>query len=497
MSCTGGRTTAEGKRRRDSLCWAVALAALLVLGIGCGLRDPRLGPGSEYAPVFRWAPGDASGTLRTAHYFKLMGQPEMALKELEEAHRLDPANLKVANVLAQYCDDLGLGARAQQVYQEALALDPDNPVLLNNLGFSYYLAGNCSQAEACLRKTLARQPNNQAARNNLGLVLCRQGRQEEARQLWQQAEGQAAAAQKLAEALAALGMAKETHYAQQVAPLPPEQLSRRDSPPGCPPEATPVTAAAKPQRSQLPVAAAPKKIAPSPSPAPAPIKLAAALEPKQNAPDSGARAIPASKPPMPRVAKAPPLAPKTTPNLGAQNRPVRPWRPRIERAAATPSAVAPRVSAPLAKSGEATPQRVAALEPVPKGAAGETAPAKSGVTRPAPITARELVETNIAVLNGNGIPHLAHETRSLLSLEGFNVVAIANYLDFGVDRTVIYYRPDAAHVATLLNNQFFPRAEIKPASQLAKNIDVKVILGHDFFPQQHAEAPRRDESKRL
>lgn len=55
---------------------------------------------------------------------------------MEEAHRLDPGNLKVADALAQDYDELGMGARAQQLYLEALALAPDNPALQNNLCFA-------------------------------------------------------------------------------------------------------------------------------------------------------------------------------------------------------------------------------------------------------------------------------------------------------------------------------------------------------------------------
>ena len=110
---------------------------------------------SDFTGGFRWAAGDTSRMLRNAQYFKLMGQPELGMKELEEAHRLDPGNLEVADALAQYYDELGLGARAQQIYQEALALAPDNPVLQNNLCFSYYQAGNWSQAETCYRQTLS------------------------------------------------------------------------------------------------------------------------------------------------------------------------------------------------------------------------------------------------------------------------------------------------------------------------------------------------------
>lgn len=100
------------------------------------------------------------------------------------------------------------------------------------------------------------------------------------------------------------------------------------------------------------------------------------------------------------------------------------------------------------------------------------------------------METNIAILNGNGIHNLAHSTRSRLHLEGYSVVAINNFSNFGVDRTVIYYRPEAERVATTLNKKFFPGAELESAPRLAESIDVKVVLGHDLGPQQQAEASK-------
>jgi hypothetical protein len=92
------------------------------------------------------------------------------------------------------------------------------------------------------------------------------------------------------------------------------------------------------------------------------------------------------------------------------------------------------------------------------------------------------METNIAILNGNGIHNLAHSTRSRLHLEGYRVVAINNFSNFGVDRTVIYCRPEAERVATSLNKKFFPGAEFEPAPGLADRIDVKVAMGHDLGP---------------
>ena len=92
------------------------------------------------------------------------------------------------------------------------------------------------------------------------------------------------------------------------------------------------------------------------------------------------------------------------------------------------------------------------------------------------------METNIAILNDNGIHNLAHSTRSRLHLKDYSVVAINNFSNFGVDRTVIYYRPEAERVATSLNKKFFPGAELEPVPGLADRIDVKVAMGHDLGP---------------
>jgi hypothetical protein len=105
------------------------------------------------------------------------------------------------------------------------------------------------------------------------------------------------------------------------------------------------------------------------------------------------------------------------------------------------------------------------------------------------------METNIAVINGNGVPDLARHTRSWLSLEGLNVVVIANYVDFGVDRTVIYYRPDSERVATVLNQKFFPGAAMESNLRLAANIDVKVVLGRDLLSPAQVAAPAADRSR--
>jgi hypothetical protein len=429
-----------------------------------------------------------------------MGQPELGVKEMEAAHRRDPGNLKVADALAQYYDEVGLGTRAQQIYQEALALDPDNPALANNLCFSYYQAGNWSQAETCYRQTLARQPNNKAARNNLGLVLCRQGRQEEARRLWQEAEGEAGAAQKLGEALAALGMAPEPLYAQQSRPHPGERVNRPHPSPGRLPTANPEAAAPPATHSPAPAPAVSQQVGAGPG-AEAPSPAVAAAKPAATPPKPKASGTPvqkplASLPPTDRVTAAPPEPPQDVPGQIADQKPDGASPSRKSTPAVAPPFPAPGTATP-AKSKPTTSQAGSAVQSEPHRTLAATSQGKPESNRRAFLTARELVETNIAILNGNGIPHLAHKTRSQLSLEGFNVVAIGNFKDFGVDRTVIYYRPDSEPLATALGNKFFPRAEVKPEPHLPGKVDVKVVLGHDLHPQQYAGALKTQENQSL
>ncbi len=177
-------------------------------------------PGEKTPPVL-FLPSDTSRLAQNAHYYKLMGQPELGLKELELAHQQNPDNLQIADLLAQNYEELGKFEAARQVYQDTFTRRASHPIMANNFCFTYYTEGRWQEAETCFRKTLARDPGNVAARNNLGLLYCRLGRQAEARRLWQETEGAAAADAKLGEALAALGMSDRAVYAQKSESAPP------------------------------------------------------------------------------------------------------------------------------------------------------------------------------------------------------------------------------------------------------------------------------------
>jgi hypothetical protein len=511
--------------------------------LGCSRYFFGDGANSRFWQNVRPASGEAERHLRNAHYYQMLGRTDVALKELEEAHQVDPHNLKVVNNLARIYEEIGEFDRAQQLYQEALVQDSANPALTNNLCYSYYLAGKWDQAESCFRQALAKDPQNLAARNNLGLLLCRNGRTEEARRLWQEAEGAAAAENKLNQVLAALGQTPANiasgQRRQPAASPPPIAAKAQPSSgidlaarPAGPLTPTPVTPA--PAQSQ--VAASPAAVPVSP------ISRAQKLEAPQLAavtPDPGrpltppvtekmTRPQPASQPlpgkkPVPAASAAtglgmkelsqapapaavkkpsPPAGETAVPAASAEESPpvIRPRAPASLR----PQALATRAPvsgertrhSAAAKPGKAkhpAAQAALAARPPAKVAAKPAAPrvAKASLPTPAsgkasqarrqpPLTVEELVGTGIEVLNGNGTPNLARRARLLLSLEGFRVDSIGNWRDFGVDETVIYYRPGALRVAEAVNGKFFQTPQMQENDKLAEGVDVKVVLGHDL-----------------
>jgi hypothetical protein len=408
---------------------------LLALGSGCSNWQWGRSAGAYSGLEVRPATGDTARLLHNAYYLSLMGRKDLALKELEEAFQVEPQNLRVANALAQGYEEVGAYDKAQQVYQKALSRDEGNSALRNNLCYSYYLEGKFQKAEACLRQALERNPKHVAARNNLGLLLCRTNRQEEARLLWQEAEGPVAAEKKLKEVLAFLGTGGSVTYASQ-------------SPPAGAPTAARAGSGSAAAGKARPMAAKPKaKAAPMVASAPQGVRH---------------RAIKAAETSGPDRYRDKPMSAATT-----------------KIASATPTVNPRKLMVP-----EAPSQAQAKAAPVkgwPKGDSRKPVAAKGPKERERPLTAQELMGTNIRVENGNGFHHLARDTRHFLSQEGFNVVAIKNYIDFGVEDTVIYYRPEAAKLAKVLAEKFFHTTKVQVKDKLPGGIDVRVIMGHDLL----------------
>ena len=265
---------------------------------------------------------------QNAHYYKLMGQPELGLKELELALQQNPDNLQIVDLLAQNYEELGKFEAARQLYQEALTRHGSHPVMANNFCFSYYPEGRWQEAETCFRKTLARDPQNVAARNNLGLLYCRLGRQDEARRLWQETEGAAAADAKLGQALAALGMPDRAVYARRPEPAPPAARVTQAPTPKAAVARLPAPIPAKVHTPAQPVAPkeTARQVATKPS---APTPVAVDARPGAGGPEAGCR--------LPRPTAL--VARRGTPGPAPQAAPQAPRRPPLTAAELVDTAI--------------------------------------------------------------------------------------------------------------------------------------------------------------
>jgi Flp pilus assembly protein TadD len=143
----------------------------------------------------------------------------------------------------------------------------------------------------------------------------------------------------------------------------------------------------------------------------------------------------------------------------------------------------------LASSGKNVPSPPVAPAPqraeaqaaqTPQAAPAAAAVSEPGKAKALHLTAAELTNTKIELRNGNGVQDQARRLRSALALQGFNVVRIKNHIDFGMQQTVIFYRPGSGKMARALGQKFFQTARMEEAAKLPKNVDVKVILGRDL-----------------
>jgi len=488
-------------RNRWQQFWVMLLVAGLVLGGGgCGSRIAGNIWGKGSTVAVRPASGDSSRLLRNAHYFKLMGRMDLALKELEEAYQQEPQNPKVANALAQCYDELGEGERARQIYEKALAQESTNQVLNNNLCFSYYLVGKWQQAEACFRKILASNPNNVTARNNLGLVLIRQGRREEARSLWREAEGEGVAEGKVKQALAALGL--EGSINKAAAPPPPQ-----------PPKPVATTPPAK-GKATSPTT----KVAVSPGPAPLKRPQLSQEELAETAIElrngNGLKGIARKAGEILALDgfKVAVIGDHTDSEMQQTTIYYRPGEEKVarvlqekffrsakleEKPALTKVGVQVIMGHDVVKQQEfaawagATAQPVATPPPAqPKATSATTkaavSPGPAPLKRPQ-LSKEELAETAIELRNGNGLKGIARKAGEILSLDGFEVAVIGDHTDSEMQQTTIYYRPGAERVARVLQDKFFRTAQLEKKPALTK-VGVQVIMGHDVVKQQEFAA---------
>ncbi|GAB2181163.1 tetratricopeptide repeat protein [Denitratisoma sp. agr-D3] len=113
-----------------------------------------------------------------------LGKYDALERNLRKLIKLKPDHAQAYNALGySYADRNVHLEEAQQLLDKALALAPNDPFILDSRGWLDFRLGKLSEAEAWLRKATALRSDAEFAAH-LGEVLWRQGRQDEARGVW-------------------------------------------------------------------------------------------------------------------------------------------------------------------------------------------------------------------------------------------------------------------------------------------------------------------------
>jgi tetratricopeptide (TPR) repeat protein len=106
-------------------------------------------------------------------------------KDLRLIIKRDPDNAMALNALGYTLSDRTTRYdEAKVLIEQAHKLNPEDPAVLDSLGWVNYRLGNLDEAERLLRQALERFPDQEVAAH-LGEVLWANGKQREARQLWE------------------------------------------------------------------------------------------------------------------------------------------------------------------------------------------------------------------------------------------------------------------------------------------------------------------------
>jgi len=129
----------------------------------------------------------------TAQLAEQRGLDSEAIAAYRQVRAADPTRPGVAHALAVLYDRSAMTDAAAREYQTALMENPKDANLHCDHGYFLYSTGNLQQAETVLRESLRLQPEHRQATINLALVIGKQGRFDEAEQLFTRAIGPAAA----------------------------------------------------------------------------------------------------------------------------------------------------------------------------------------------------------------------------------------------------------------------------------------------------------------
>jgi cytochrome c-type biogenesis protein CcmH/NrfG len=176
---TRNRQTPAERRTvsRSALCLTAVLCVLL--GVYLGTLLPAFHGAKELASsVQQSRPRQASSPVGPS------AESDSRLKELEEAVRKNPQDLRAWIQLGNRHFDDERPREAIRAYERALSIKGDNPDVLTDMGIMYRQLGEFDRAMEHFTQASRINPLHEQSRFNLGVVLFDLDRKEEARKAW-------------------------------------------------------------------------------------------------------------------------------------------------------------------------------------------------------------------------------------------------------------------------------------------------------------------------
>ena len=119
-----------------------------------------------------------------------LGNPAGLEADLRSILQREPENAMALNALGYTLADRNDRLdEALVLIEQAHKLKPEDPAILDSLGWVHYRLGNLDLAEELLRRAFAAFPDAEVGAH-LGEVLWQQGKQREARRVWEDAAEQ-------------------------------------------------------------------------------------------------------------------------------------------------------------------------------------------------------------------------------------------------------------------------------------------------------------------
>lgn len=150
-----------------------------------------LGAEAEFRRAIEISPNSAEAHYRYALLLNDMKRGTEALAQVKIAEELDPLSVAVNQIAGTVMYFVGEYQESIVRFQRALEIEPRAALAHINLGLAQFEEGKVEEGIAGVRKALELDPKNIMFRADLCYILCRSGRESEARDVLVQSEAQA------------------------------------------------------------------------------------------------------------------------------------------------------------------------------------------------------------------------------------------------------------------------------------------------------------------